>query len=405
MKITDKLSWLQIRIFSVTWLAYFGFYLTRKSFSVAKIGIEADQTIDVSLADMAWIDGAYLVMYAAGQIIWGALGDKLGTRKVILGGMLLSVVVGFAMGLSSITLALGVFFLIQGLAQSTGWAPLVKNVCGFFSEKNRGTLMGLWCTNYALGGLVASGFAGYCGDQWGWRYAFFVPAGCLFGIWLLFFFFQKDAPKDGSEVGETQAQPQTSFFAVFKNRNVLLLGFTYFLLKPTRYAVLFWGPKYINSKLGTGMTESGLISGMFEAMGIASTLLAGVLSDRLFKGRRIPICVLSLGSLGIFLFFFDYLPANAYWLIFGFFFMGLTLYGPDSILSSTAAVDFAGEGEASSAAGLVNGLGSVGAIIGGTIPGFFAAEYGWSGIFTFLGCMVLLASVLLISKWNAQPKS
>src|SRR5438874_9677378 len=79
------------QIFAITWLAYAGFYLTRKSFSVAKIGIGAGTPIGLSQPQMAWIDGAFLVAYAIGQFLWGVAGDKFGTRKVILLGMLGSV--------------------------------------------------------------------------------------------------------------------------------------------------------------------------------------------------------------------------------------------------------------------------------------------------------------------------
>ena len=51
--------------------------------------------------------------------------------------------------------------------------------------------------------------------------------------------------------------------------------------------------------------------------------------------------------------------------------IGLLLFGPDSIISGTAAIDFGTKQGASTAAGIINGMGSVGAIIGGTIPGFF----------------------------------
>ena len=60
----------------------------------------------------------------------------------------------------------------------------------------RGTIMGLWCTNYAVGGLVASIYAGYFGGWLGWRYAFFVPAGTLLAITVLFFVFQRNRPED-----------------------------------------------------------------------------------------------------------------------------------------------------------------------------------------------------------------
>ena len=173
------------QVFLVTWLAYGGFYLTRKSFAVAKV-IVADPNNTAYMGwgkiELAWIDGAYLTAYAAGQFVWGMCGDKFGTRRVILCGMMASVVTAVCMGASSLVVLLGVLFCIQGLCQSTGWAPLAKNIGEFFSHRERGWVMGFWCTNYALGGFVASALAGLAAEAFGWRYAFWVPAGCLSGL-------------------------------------------------------------------------------------------------------------------------------------------------------------------------------------------------------------------------------
>src|SRR5688572_19862437 len=111
------------QIFAITWLAYAGFYLTRKSFSVAKIGIQEDPSLRMTDAQMAWIDGAYLFAYAIGQFISGIAGDRAGTRKVVLAGMFGSVLCAVAMGASTWVVLFGVFFLLQGLCQSSGWAP------------------------------------------------------------------------------------------------------------------------------------------------------------------------------------------------------------------------------------------------------------------------------------------
>src|SRR5437868_2128325 len=85
----------RFQIFLITWLAYAGFYLTRKSFAVAKIGIQNDPALHLSDAQMAWLDGAYLTAYAVGQFLFGMAGDRLGTRLVVASGMLLSVVASF----------------------------------------------------------------------------------------------------------------------------------------------------------------------------------------------------------------------------------------------------------------------------------------------------------------------
>src|SRR3954464_667317 len=108
------------QIFAVTWLAYAGFYLTRKSFSVAKIGIQHDPSLKMTDPQMAWIDGAYLVAYAAGQFFFGIAGDRAGTRKVVAAGLFLSVIAALAMGASTWVVMFGVFFLIQGMCQSSG---------------------------------------------------------------------------------------------------------------------------------------------------------------------------------------------------------------------------------------------------------------------------------------------
>src|SRR5438876_182234 len=143
------------QIFAITWLAYAGFYLTRKSFAVAKIGISKDPSLHMSDVQMGWVDFWNLGAYAVGQLLFGMAGDKVGPRRIVLGGMLGSVIAAIAMGASKLTVAMGVLFLIQGLCQSTGWAPLSKNMSSFFSRRERGTVMGLWCTNYPIGGLLA----------------------------------------------------------------------------------------------------------------------------------------------------------------------------------------------------------------------------------------------------------
>jgi len=317
------------QVFAITWLAYAGFYLTRLSFSVAKIEMGKDSGTGLGLSNewMGWIDGAYLTAYAVGQFFWGICGDRHGTRKVILASMLCSVVAALAMGASSMPILLMALLGIQGLCQAGGWAPLTKNVSYFFSQRERGTVMGLWCTNYALGGFVASVYAGYFGDLWGWRYAFYVPAATLLVIWLLFIWLQRNKPEDaglppieeyhgeGEAVLLTDEMPAEEregswkvILEVCTNPMVLLLAAVYFFIKPARYAILFWAPKYLNERLGTNMLESGAISGLFQLAGPISVLAGGVLSDKLFGSKRNPVSIICLFLLAGALFVLDTLP-------------------------------------------------------------------------------------------------
>ena len=99
----------------------------------------------------------------------------------------------------------------------------------------------------------------------------------------------------------------------------------------------------------------------------------------------------------------DELGLKIFWLIITTLMVGFLIYGPDSLVSATAAVDFGTRKGASTASGIINGLGSIGAIAGGTIPGFFKDTWGWDGIFIFMAGSVFMAGSLMITKWNALP--
>jgi MFS transporter, OPA family, glycerol-3-phosphate transporter len=410
------------QIFAITWLAYAGFYLTRKSFSVAKIELADKSSMALAMDQMGWIDGAYLTTYAAGQFLWGVAGDRYGTRIVVLLSMLGSVAVAAATGAFSSAVLLGMCLTFQGLFQSAGWAPLSKNISQFFSQRERGSVMGLWCTNYALGGFVASVYAGFFSNLWGWRYGFYVPAATLLVIWLLFLWLQRDKPEDVGlppieeyhgekpavlEKGETAAQePEGSWRVireVCRSPMVWLLAGVYFFIKPARYAIMFWAPKYLNEKLGTDMLQSGALGGLFELAGPLSVLAAGVLSDKLFGARRNPLSVICLFLLAALLLTLDRLPATGLMLGTCLFLLGILTFAPDSLVSGTAAIDFGTKKGASTASGLINGCGSIGAIVGGAIPGLLHERLGWSGLFQILAVSTFIAGCLLLPKWNARP--
>lgn len=407
------------QIFAITWLAYVGFCVTRRSFAVAKAEPNGLGLTDLQ---MSWIDGASLTAYAIGQFVWGICGDRFGTRKVILIGMLAAVAATAAMGAVSLFTPLVLFSALQGLSQSTGWAPLSKNIANFFSQRERGTVMGLWCTNYAVGGVIGSYVAGYFGERLGWRFAFWVPAAVLLVVWLLFILLQRNRPEDVGlspiEVyhGEKEAvlaaeetpkeEPEGSWkviMEVLKNPMVLLFSAVYFFMKPTRFALLLWMPKYMSEQLHTGMAKSAGLGALFELPGFASILLAGMVSDKWFGSRRNPISVVCLLASGGLLFFFDKLPHTQLMLGGCLFLIGLFMFAPDSLVSGTAGVDFGTKKGASTATGLINGCGSLGAIVGGTVPGIFHDRWGWDGVFVCCSVMLLISGLLLLPKWNALP--
>ncbi|MEV8566388.1 MFS transporter [Streptomyces sp. NPDC051322] len=414
------------QIFVITWLAYAGFYFARQTFSVAKLGILDDPTVNTVLTEHALgaIDAVYLAAYAAGQFLWGMWADRFGPRVVVIGGMIGAIAAACLMGLSSALLVFGGAMVIQGLAQSAGWAPLCKNMGNFFSVGERGRILGLWSTNYAFGGLVAPPFLGWVAYSVfdSWQAAFFGGAATLGLILVLFLVFQRNSPKDvglaapdeapsapgpdiaADDVKEAGPTSLALYRETLRDRMVLTLGVSYFLLKPARYAILLWGPVIVSRRLPeVGKVGDTLIPIAFGVTGVAAPILIGWVSDRLFQSRRVPGCVIALGVLTAALALFMPLTAagNAGVMIAMLALIGLAVYAADAMISCVAAVDFGSAKGAGTAAGLVNGCGSVGAILGGLLPGFLSGSVLFAG---FAGA-AFLAGLVMLPHWNRLPRA
>ncbi|MET1068199.1 MAG: MFS transporter [Pseudomonas prosekii] len=408
----------RVQIFAITWLAYAAFYFTRKAFSVAKLGIGEDPEFMLDKMAMANLDAIYLAAYAVGQFTWGILADRFGPRVVVLGGLVISAAAALVMGSFATLPIFATCMLIQGLAQSTGWSGLCKNIGSFFPAEQRGRVLGLWSSCYAFGGLVASPFAGWWAYTLvgSWHAAFISSAAVVGVVAVLFFIFQRNKPEDVGlpavepepELSVEQADAQSKLSCweplkeILRNRTVLVLGLSYFLLKPARYAILLWGPVIVFEQMpSVGKVGAAIIPTAFELAGLLGPIMIGLASDKLFGARRMPACVISLLALTVSLaLFMGALSTGSVLLVVALLFvMGLTLYGPDSMISGAAAIDFGTAKAGATAAGFVNGCGSVGAILGGLLPGYFDSV---TVFIIFAGCAMFSAFVL-IPHWNSRP--
>lgn len=135
----------RVRIFGISWLAYFSYYFTRKNFSVVK------SSLGLSLSALQWIDFAYLTGYMVGQFASGALGEILGPRLLVTLGMLASAVltVLFAFAdslLTQVVIAYLVISALNGLVQASGWPGNARLMASWFSNARRAQIMGAWST-------------------------------------------------------------------------------------------------------------------------------------------------------------------------------------------------------------------------------------------------------------------
>lgn len=394
---------LRARVFSLTWLSYASYYLTRKNFGVVKSRIESE--VGVSMGMLGVIDTVYLAAYAVGQFVNGALGDRLGARRMIAAGMLVSAAMSWLFGASS---AAGLFLLafgVNGLAQATGWPNNVKAMAWWFGKSSRGWVMGVWCTCYQVGGLVATALGTWLLVHRGWRAAFFVP-----GVWVAIvgaavLFFLVERPQDRGlpavdpevPAADGTPAPRAGFGTVVRMPAVWLLGGSYFGLKLIRYSLLFWLPYYLHRKLGYDEGTAGYLSTAFEVGGIVGAVATGWVSDRWFPDRRVrlaaPMVLALAGALLLYRAFGDVgMAANALSMAL----VGFLLFGPDALISGAAAQDLGGGASAASAAGIINGIGSVGAVLQGVVTTRVSTAWGWEALFLVFVGLAVLSALLLV---------
>jgi sugar phosphate permease len=81
-------SW-RYRVFALSWLAYAGFYLCRKNFSIAMPLLNQD--LGFTKGNFAVLLFCYNLFYALGQFYNGFLSDKFGPRLIVGIGLFLSI--------------------------------------------------------------------------------------------------------------------------------------------------------------------------------------------------------------------------------------------------------------------------------------------------------------------------
>jgi sugar phosphate permease len=400
----------RVRILTTTWLSYAGFYFCRKNFAIAKSSIMSSMEIDRS--DVAHLFTAYLAAYMLGQFLTGFLGRRVATRMLLLSGMGITLVCNVAFGFSYLMGPAGYWpflflMVVNGFAQSTGWPGNVGVLGNWLERRGRGRVMAVWATCYQLGSILAKAFAalmiGIAGAAW----SFWGASIIMLGVWLIFYRYQRDAPEDVGlsamveevEVLQSDAGPVATdgLFAGWTRQvvvTIFLMGGCYFTFKFLRYALDSWGPLAIEELFGTDAATAGYISTVFDWVGFAGVLVAGWASDRFFAGRRYQTIVLMTLGMVLAFAFLAIIGMNSLWLFaVGLSLCGFMLMGPDSLIAGVGAIDIGGRRGAIVAAGLINGIGSVGPIFQEEIIGWVLDNYGYRASLNLLVGMAILAVV------------
>lgn len=396
---------------------YSGYYLCRSNFSVA-LPMIADELVrhgfsaEIARLRLGTIASIGVAAYAIGKFPAGTIADYLGGRRNFLGGMagsvLFTLLFALSGGLPLFTLA----WVGNRLAQSLGWAGIVKISSRWFSYRAYGAVMGILSLSFLFGDAASRAFLAWLiGKGLSWRGIFVVAAATLFLLFLVNFVLLKEAPL---AIGESE--PDASPLAIVAKSDdpgsrhdlwsilkplfvdagfwmVCILSLTFTLVRET---FNLWTPTFFIQAVGLSRADAARESALFPLFGGISVLLSGFLSDRLKQGGRATIITCGLLLAGVALFLLGHAsfgnsrvaPVALVTII------GFLMIGPYSYFAGAIALDLGGKQGSATTSGIIDGVGYLGGILAGNSMAHLSITYGWRGAFITLAFLVWASSMV-----------
>ena len=304
--------------------AYALYYVCRMAMAVVKQPL-IDGNI-LSAAQLGIIGSAFYFVYAAGKFANGFIADYCNIRRFMATGLLVSTVVNLLMGVLGLAhgwwgfssallfIVFAVVWGINGYCQSMGAPPGVISLSRWFPLNRRGTFYSILSATPYLGKSISVFALGLVVAWIGWEYGFIFSAiaGVIGSVIILVFV--SDTPESkglpsvqelsGEKVLKTDTLPTKELQKmVVRHPGIWIIALSSAFVYITQHAVSEWGVLFLQKGKEYSLVSATEIIAFSEAFGIAGTVLAGWLSDRVFKGNRlIPVllsgivCLLSLGA-------------------------------------------------------------------------------------------------------------
>ncbi|KJW04080.1 MFS transporter [Rickettsia argasii] len=408
-------SW-RVRVLYSIIIGYATFYFCRQNFNIATPAIR--EYFGVTKTQIGWILTASSIMYGVSKACNGFISDKVNARIFMVLGLLFVGIITMLIGFSDSLWLIGILWIASNWFQSMGWPPATKMLTHWFASKELGTKWAMGATSNQIGGALAMISCGYLIDKFDWRAAFFVPGVVACVVSLFLYNRLRNSPKEVglSTVEEYKEYPPEAIGdyeklltpqllkMVFCNKLIWYVCLANMFVYIIRSGVIYWAPTFLKDLRNISLANAGLQIGLYEMIGIPGALIAGVLSDKLFQGRRGPVASICMVLLSLLLVLFWKLPIHSELLsIVILSLIGFLVSGPQ-LLVGIAAADFSTRQAVGTANGLSGLFGYLGAAIAGVGVGWISDNYGWNGVFIFFSISALLGGGLFALIWNRSAK-
>ena len=244
------------------------------------------QELQASDTAMGFLTGfAFVVFYTFAGIPIARWADRTSRRSVIALGLAVWSVMTAASGLARSFTQLALARIGVGVGEAAGSPPAHSLLSDYFPPERRATALSIYATGVYIGAMIAFIAGGYIREHFGWRLVYLLVGLPGIPLALLVRMTVRELPRGFSESGPADTGvvslgevirfllSRRSFLYIAAGASCQSLG---------GYAILSWGPAFLERVHQLGVVEIGTWLGLSVGIGgTAGAYLGGRLADRL----------------------------------------------------------------------------------------------------------------------------
>jgi ACS family hexuronate transporter-like MFS transporter len=241
----------------------------------------------LSYTESGALMSAYFTGYMVGQIPWGILADRYGSRRVMAVSVFGVSVATVLFGFGTDFLSLVVTRFLAGLLGAGVFVPSVRLIAGWYEARERGTALGLLNVGGSIGLIVVTWVSPLLAMSYGWRLSIIIQGMIGVGSSLLIWFFLSDGVKGRGISG-------SAVVSALRQRSFWVLAVAQFIRLGSYYTFLAWLPLLLREDYGLDVLLVGTAMSLFNLAGMVSNPAGGLLADVVGEKRVLMGCFLLL---------------------------------------------------------------------------------------------------------------